>query len=196
MASSGHPPASSDDRELPPPQQRFGRSPDELLRAAMLDALAQTHLAGPLHLTVTIESDLVFAILDDGPGLPVAPVGGSGAADGWTLARLLSVDPAVEGERGLRSVAAACTRVLADSWHAGRHHRVERTGSGVVGEPIEVGSTRQRGSRLVFWLDPNRFGSAARLSGLDEWLSPELLGEFGRCQATLTMHDLRVRHPV
>jgi hypothetical protein len=194
MASSGPSSAPFDDRKAPTPQRRSLGSPDELLRAALLDALAQTHVTGPLHLTVTIESDLVFAILDDGPGLPATPVDGDAAA-GWTLARLLSADPATDGERGLLSVAASCARVLADSWHAGHHHRVERNGSGTVGAPTELGRTRQHGSQLVFWIDPVRVGPAARLSGLGEWLSPEVLGEIGRRQATLTMHDLRVRHP-
>lgn len=191
MALSAGSTGSFDDSERAAPSRRCTGTPDAVLRSALLAALAQVHVHGPLHLTVTIEADLVFSVLDDGPGAP--PTDHDGEADRWTLTRLLSTDSEEDGARGLGQVVAACSRVLADSWYGGRHFRVELDESGVVDQPTDLGHSRQQGSQLVFWIDPRKVGAAARLSGLREWLSPELFSELTRHQATLTMHDLRTR---
>jgi hypothetical protein len=185
VASSEGFTASSGDGAGATPLTPARCDPDELLRAALLDALARLPGPAPIRLTVIIEADLAFALVHDGPGMPAT---GDGGADQATLIGLLTTESSKDGERGLAEVSAACGRVVAESWHRGRHHRIELNGAAAEG--ADAGFRLRRGSRLSFWLDPAQLSMPA-LSGLGSWLRPDRLAELGRHQATLTLRDLR-----
>ncbi|MBP0449264.1 DNA gyrase subunit B [Kitasatospora sp. RG8] len=108
---------------------------------------------------ITLTSDGGVRVADDGPGVPV------GEADGDGLEALLTRMPASTGLGGLGGVGpfvvnALSSRLTAEVRREGVR-RVQEYARGVAVTPLtEAGPATDSGTTLVFWPDPEIFGTA------------------------------------
>ncbi len=184
------------------PQMYFGvgRDSPELAGRALWwvvrDALTETPVGPCLHVHVLVESDLVFVVQDDGPGLSTDPVVGTGRP--WIAQALTELAAGHGPPRGtdLAVVTAVCGAVTADVWRGGRHYRQWADREFPAPPTQEVGSTDLHGTRLRFHLDAPYLGSSARLPADVTMFLHEL--EQNRASpnpAQLSITDLRLAGP-
>jgi DNA gyrase/topoisomerase IV subunit B len=138
--------------------------PGAVLWLAVGDALSEEPISPPLHVRVVIQTGWQFTVEDNGPGLPVEPVGeGREPAVTEMLSGLFCGHGLPRGWQHLAAVTAMCSMVTADVWRQGRHYRQRANWSGAQG-PLEALEPAQRhGTRLVVRLDDDYLAAGAGL---------------------------------
>lgn len=134
--------------------------PGQVLWVVVRDALAEEPVNPTLTVSVVVESDLVFCVEDDGPGLHVDPA--RPRRPPWALETLTALT-VPKGPRGTLAMATAvCSAVVADVWRDGQHWR--QWADWQPQPPLQlVGPTDRHGTRVRCHLDPAYFGAHAAL---------------------------------
>jgi DNA gyrase subunit B len=151
--------------------------PGQALWVAVRDALHEAPVNPTLTVSVVVESDLVFCVEDDGPGLRVDPVGPGRAP--WATEALTELTTGYGAPRGalLVMVTAVCSAVVADVWRGGQHWRQWADWQHQAPPLQLVGATDRHGTRVRYHLDPSYFGASAALPADVSGLLMSLLDE-------------------
>ncbi|MEV5571764.1 hypothetical protein AB0L06_17065 [Spirillospora sp. NPDC052269] len=188
------------------PRAYFGMTLDDpglpgmALSLAVQEALLEEPVDAPLHVKVAIEGPHRFSVEDDGPGLPVEPLGPNRTpAITELMTTLYAGRPKGRSRTGMAPVNALCTEVVADVWRDGRHYRqrVDRTAEHL---PLDVLEESDRhGTRVSYRLNDSYLSPTAELP---RDVAPMLSGLFNLPQhpphvprpvpgTTIELHDLR-----
>lgn len=141
---------------------------DPALAGQVLRWAAHLAATDPLGLVsrvdIVIESDLVFSVLDNGPGLAVDRI--RPHREPWVAQALTGMftghGPSPAGT-GLAFVTALCTAIVVDVWRDGRHYR-QWADWRFPAPPLQLlGETEQHGSQVLAHLDGAYLGPRARL---------------------------------
>jgi DNA gyrase subunit B len=152
------------------PHMYFGVGRDDpglagrVLWTAVLDARnEEAYGDDPLRIEVTVESDLVFSIEDNGPGISVERKGPD--PEPWVAKVLTMIMVGRPPGRGglLSGVTAISSAVVADVWCDGRHWRQWADWEHPPPPLQDLGPTDRHGTRLRFHLDPVYLGPRAAL---------------------------------
>jgi DNA gyrase/topoisomerase IV subunit B len=179
------------------PQMYFGvaqddaRLPEMILRWVVRDTLAEVAVGEALHVVVTIDSDLIFSVCDDGSGMPVDPVKPSRPP--WLAETLTHLWCGGDGRRGtsLGVAAALCSRVLVKTWRDGFQYVVEMNQEHDTSPLTNLGATARHGTCMTLWLDRDYLPRDAGLPAVSAGMAAELVDEFGRPHIQLTLQDQR-----
>jgi len=168
------------------------RLPGQALWVVVRDALGEVPVNPTLAVSVVVESDLVFSVEDNGPGLRVDPAGPRRAP--WATEALTLL---TGGPRGalLAMVTAVSSATVADIWRDGQHWR-QWADWQHPGPALQlVGSTDRHGTRLRYHLDPSYLGARAALPDDISGLLTNLLDDV-RDHVALTITDARLGRPL
>jgi DNA gyrase subunit B len=135
-----------------------------LLWTAVRDASAEdAPVDAGLRVEVTVESDLVFIVEDNGPGISVERrVHDDGP---WVAVALTKLLVGTGSRRGglLSWVTAISSAVVADLWRDGKHWRQWADWEHQPPSLQDLGPTDRQGTRLRFHLDAGYLGPRAAL---------------------------------
>lgn len=137
------------------------RLPGQVLWVVVRDMLAEVPVGPTLTVSVVVESDLVFCVEDDGPGLRVAPVRSQRLPQVGEALPALTVPKGPRGD--LAMATAVCSAVVADVWRDGLHWRQWANWQPQPPPAQLLGSTDRHGTRVRCHLDPSYFGPRAAL---------------------------------
>ena len=138
--------------------------PSRVMAFAIQDALSETPVDSVLRVTAIIESDLIFAVEDDGPGLSANPHFEFDIP--WAtrvLTQLFSGRGDLPRGAGLALVTSVCAMVVADMWQDGYHYRQWADWERPPPQLQKLGATQRHGTRLRCHLDPVYFDPSAAL---------------------------------
>ncbi|WP_345679998.1 hypothetical protein [Yinghuangia aomiensis] len=130
----------------------------------MADVLWEFHVGPVLNVRVVIESDRCFRVEDDGPGLPIHPVGPRWDPAPWVVRMFRELVAGACPPRGvgLAVPTAACSQVAASVRRDGRHYQVD-SGFGRETRLTDLGPAEGHGTSMRFVLDEEYLTSGAVL---------------------------------